>query len=196
MTVEKPVLIGCGIFKAEIDYLCEKNNWSFDSHFLPASLHIDFKALKNELTTALACYPQRDTRVFYGACHPFMAQILNDYHTQRTEGQNCVEMLLGRERFMSELEQGAFFLLEEWVLHWESTLLKTFGHHPSVVQEIFQQTHRYFLCINTPCSHDFSTQAQHIGETIGLPVKSITVSLDFLEHTLQNLLNQKRILAA
>jgi hypothetical protein len=193
MADEKLLLIGCGIFKAEIEFLCAKNHWSLDTHFLPPSLHIDFKALQSELTCALDCHAQRDTVVFYGACHPLMEQMLHNYHTLRSEGQNCVEMLLGRERFMAELEQGAFFLLEDWVRHWDKVILKTFGNHPAVIKQIFQQDHRYLLCLNTPCSHDFTDKAQAIGATLGLPVQSLTVSLDFLEMTLQNLFKQKQL---
>lgn len=196
MTAEKPVLVGCGILKAEVEFLCAKNHWAFDTHFLPSSLHVDFKALQTELSCALDCHADRDTAVFYGACHPLMDKILDNYHTIRTEGQNCVEMLLGRERFMEELTQGAFFLLEDWALHWDTVILKTFGNHPHVIKEIFQQNHNYLLCLNTPCSHDFSVAADAAGKMVGLPVKSLTVSLDFLEITLKNLLVQKQEQAA
>ncbi len=120
-----------------------------------------------------------------------MEKILDEHQTRRTEGQNCVEMLLGRDKFMEELAQGAFFLLEDWAIHWDSVVLKTFGDHPQVVREIFQQTHKYLLCIYTPCSHDFSQQANAIAEKVGLPVKSIHISLDGLEKTLEKLLKPK-----
>lgn len=191
MATETLQLVGCGIFKAEIEFLCAKNHWSLDTHFLPASLHIDVKALERELTCALDCYATPNTVVFYGACHPLMEQLLDKYQVIRTAGQNCVEMLLGRERFMTELAQGAFFLLDDWVQHWDSVILKTFGNHPKVIQQIFQQDHRYLLCLNTPCSADFSEKAQAISEQLGLPLKIEQVSLDFLEATLQKLFTQK-----
>jgi hypothetical protein len=187
----KPILIGCGILKAEVEFLIAKNHWEIDTNFLASSLHIDFKALQTQLCCALDCHRQRNTIVFYGACHPLMEQILDNHHTIRTEGQNCVEMLLGRERFMEELAQGAFFLLEDWALHWDAVIMKTFGNHPKVIKEIFQQEHKYLLCLNTPCSDDFSTEAEAAGKMVGLPVKSLNVSLDFLEITLKNLLAQK-----
>ncbi len=192
MSQEKLLLTGCGILKAEVEFLRRKNHWEFDTDFLPSSLHIDFKALQTQLGCALECHSQRDTLVFYGACHPLMEKILDNYHTIRTEGQNCVEMLLGRERFMAELAQGAFFLLEDWALHWDTVIVKTFGDRPKVIREIFQQAHKYLLCINTPCSHDFSAEAEAAGKMVGLPVKSVSVSLDFLETTLQNLLAHKQ----
>jgi hypothetical protein len=191
MADEKRLLVGCGIFKAEIEFLRAKNHWPFDTDFLPPSLHIDFKALQTQLCAALDCHLQRECVVFYGACHPLMEQLLDKYHIIRSEGQNCIAMLLGQERFMAELEQGAFFLLDDWVQNWDAVILKTFGNHPQVTKEIFQQQHRYLLCVNTPCSKDFMIQAQAIGQNLGLPVKSITVSLDFLETTLENLLRQK-----
>jgi hypothetical protein len=191
----KPILIGCGILKVEVEFLIAKNHWSIDTHFLDSSLHINFKALQTQLCCALDCHQHRNRMVFYGACHPLMEQILDNYQTIRTEGQNCVEMLLGRERFMDELAQGAFFLLEDWALHWDSVILATFGNYPKVIKEIFQQEHKYILCLNTPCSHDFSAEAKAAAEMVGLPVKSLDVSLDFLELTLEKLLTQKHLFA-
>ncbi len=193
MTQTPLLLIGCGIFKAEIEFLRAKNHWSLDTDFLPPSLHIDFNALQSQLCSTLASHQQRECVVFYGECHPLMSQLLDKYKTIRTEGQNCVAMLLGQERFMHELEQGAFFLLENWVHNWDAVILKTFGNHPHIIKEIFQQQHRYLLCINTPCSTDFSHQAQTISHNLELPLKFIHVTLEHLEHTLQNLLQQKNL---
>jgi hypothetical protein len=187
MAEEKLLLVGCGILHKEIEYLRAKNQWDFDCDFLPPSLHINFKALQTELCGALNCHKQREKIVFYGACHPLMDNILADYHTIRSEGQNCVEMLLGRERFMDELAKGAFFLLEDWAINWEKVIVQTFGQHPQVVKEIFQQAHQYILCINTPCSADFSQAAKAAAAMVDLPLKSVDVSLDFLETTLKNL---------
>jgi hypothetical protein len=191
MDDEKLLLVGCGIFKAEIEFLRAKNHWSFDTAFLPPSLHTDVKALQTQLCATLDCHAHRACAVFYGECHPLMEQILANYQTLRTEGQNCIAMLLGHERFMAELQQGAFFLLEDWVRDWDEVILKTFGDHPHVTKEIFQQQHRYLLCINTPCSHDFMPQAQAISASLELPIQSMTVSLEFLEATLENLLRRK-----
>lgn len=177
-------LVGCGIFRKEIEYLIKKNDWSLNTDFLPASLHINLKQLAIELDCGLKRHENEQTIVFYGACHPRMDEMLKQARTLRTEGQNCVAMLLGAEEFNRELTQGAFFLLDDWALHWDDVIFKTFGANLSVIREIFHDHHRYFLALRTPCSEDYSEQATHISQMIDLPLHWRDVSLEHLEHTL------------
>lgn len=179
------LLLGCGILAREVRYLIEKNGWALDTDFLDASLHVDFAALESALQGGLARHAGRDMVVFYGSCHPRMEQMLQAAHTVRTPGQNCVEMLLGRERFMQELTQGAFFLLEDWALRWDAAIGKTFGDKPDVVREIFQLSNRYLLCLRTPCSGDFEQAAVDVSTQVGLPIRWLDVGLEHLEVVLR-----------
>lgn len=182
--VHKRLLLGCGILHKEVAFLIEKNGWALDTDFLDSSLHIDFEALRKALHGGLERNAGRDVIVFYGACHPHMDQMLDVAHTFRTEGQNCVEMLLGRERFMRELSQGAFFLLEDWALRWDEAIGKTFGK-PEVAREIFQLSCKYLLCLRTPCSGDFSLEAGEVSAKTGLPLRWLDAGLEHLEHVLR-----------
>ena len=112
------VMVGCGILHKEVEYLIRKNGWNVETQFLASSLHNYLNKLSTELNAALDLDDNkgRETIVFYGNCHPLMERILEKHHTLRTEGQNCIVMLLGYERFMEELEKGAYFLLEDWAL--------------------------------------------------------------------------------
>lgn len=102
-------LVGCGIFKKEINFLIKKNNWAITTDFLPTSLHINFKKLETALQQGLARHRDESTIVFYGACHPLMDKILDEAHTIRTLEQNCIAMLLGLDEFNRELANRAFF---------------------------------------------------------------------------------------
>lgn len=178
-------LVGCGIFKKEITYLLKKNNWAIDTDFLPASLHINFKQLADALQQGLARHSNEQTIVFYGACHPRMDTILNEAHTVRTLGQNCVAMLLGDAEFNRELANGAFFLLDDWAQHWDDIIFKTFGSNINVIRAIFHDQHRYLLGLRTPCSDDFSQEAAHISTMLELPLQWRDVTLNHLENVLQ-----------
>lgn len=179
------MLLGCGILQREVRFLIDKNHWPLDTDFLDSSLHVDFEALQAALQGGLKRNADRDVVVFYGECHPHMERMLEQAHTFRTEGQNCVEMLLGRERFMEELSNGAFFLMEDWARRWDEAIAKTFGSRPAVVREIFQLSNKYLLCLRTPCSGDFSAEAQQVGEKVGLPLRWMDVPLDHLEAVLR-----------
>ncbi len=193
MTMSPPLLLlGCGILQKEIRFLMKKNGWPLETHFLDSALHIDFDKLSLALTTALDRHEEREIIVFYGACHPQMDKILDSAGTFRTEGQNCVEMLLGPEQFTAELEQGAFFLLEEWAHRWERIVTTTMGTKREVIREMYQGDRNYLLCITTPCSGDFRAKAEEAGRLVGLPLRWMDVSLDHLESVISAVLARKR----
>lgn len=186
------LLLGCGILQNEIRFLTEKNGWPLETFFLDSALHIDFDRLSLALTSALNHNAGRDVIVFYGACHPLMEMILDSAGTFRTEGQNCVEMLLGPERFTSELEQGAFFLLEEWARSWERIVTATFGTNRKAIQEMYQSERSYLLAVTTPCSNEFVAKAEEASRLVGLPLRWTEVSLDHLETVLQEAIDRKQ----
>lgn len=185
------LLVGCGILKKEIRHLIQKNSWPLDTHFLDSALHIDFERLSRALSATLKQYAAREPIVFYGACHPLMDSYLETAGTFRTTGQNCVEMLLGSERFTAELEQGAFFLLEEWAHSWERIVTATVGTNRTVIREIYQGDRSCLLCITTPCSGNFRAEAEQAGALVGLPLRWLDVSLDHLEGVLKQAIERK-----
>lgn len=188
---KKLLLLGCGILGKEINYLIDKNDWSLDTCFLDSSLHVNFEKLSDKLTSTLDKHRDRNTIVFYGTCHPLMEGILKRAETIRTPGQNCVDILLGHDLFMAELGKGAFFLLEDWAQRFEHITRLVFGNNLQLVQEMFQNDRSYLLCLRTPCSNDFSEQAEKAGKLVGVPIRWMDVRLDNLEKVLQGSINQK-----
>jgi len=189
MRDERPILIGCGILAKEVQWLIDKNQWPLDAFFLDSALHIDFGALKDRLTEALSLYRERFPLVFYGECHPRMEHILAEQKLSRTEGQNCLEMLLGHATFMTELSQGAFFLLEDWAVRFDAITELTFGNNPDLIRTVFAEDRKYLLCVRTPCSGDFTRFAEAAGQKVNLPVRWLDCPLDPLESVLWKLLN-------
>jgi hypothetical protein len=183
----KPMLmVGCGILHKEVDYLIKKNGWNVETQFLHSSLHNYFDKLYKELDGALDFDDQkgRQTIVFYGACHPKIDDILDKHHTLRTQGQNCIVMLLGYEKFMAELEQGSYFLVEDWALTWEPMITEAFGKNLAVIREIFHSSHKKIIALRTPCSTDFTAAAEAAAAFIDLPLEWMDVNLEHLEKVL------------
>ncbi|PIQ27044.1 hypothetical protein COW36_03200 [bacterium (Candidatus Blackallbacteria) CG17_big_fil_post_rev_8_21_14_2_50_48_46] len=193
MNEEKLLLTGCGILKKEVHFLIKKNNWPVETLLLNSALHCDLKKLKQALTGVLKKQQAHPLIVFYGTCHPQMDQILTEGHTFRTQGQNCVEILLGPEQFQSELAKGAFFLLEDWAQRWQEISAKALGTtKPEIIREIYHESGiKYLLAIKTPCSGDFSHEAQKIAELLKIPARWMNVDLKHLEQILQNVVEQK-----
>lgn len=180
-------LVACGILRREVLQLCAGNDWPVAPVFLPSALHVDFDRLGRALTAALD-RQRAGALVLYGTCHPRMDDILAAAGAVRSSGQNCIELLLGRELFIRELAAGAFFLFEEWAEQWETIIGAVFGDNPAVLKEVFTGAHRYLLAVRTPCSGDFSAAAQRCSEACGLPLRWLDVSLDNLERALAELL--------
>ncbi|CAG0990375.1 hypothetical protein ARNL5_03193 [Anaerolineae bacterium] len=185
-TQEQTVLIGCGILAREIRTLIRKNHWPLETVLLDSDLHNDYCSLEKALASSLSEHQTDRTVVFYGCCHPRIDEIVAGAATVRTQGQNCIEMLLGRDVFTTELEQGAYFLVEPWARNWHRVIMHAFGTaNPDVIRSIFNEDRRYLLALRTPCTTDFTVDAEEAGRIAGLPVRWMDVSLDHLEHTLR-----------
>jgi hypothetical protein len=191
----KPLaLVGCGILHKEVDYLIKKNGWNIETQFLVSSLHNYFDKLYAQLNEALDDGDKvgRETIVFYGSCHPLMDRILDKHHTLRTEGQNCIVMLLGYESFMEGLGQGAYYLLEDWANTWEPMITECFGQNNAVVREIFHSSHKLMVAIRTPCSNDFTAAAEAAARFVDLPLQWVDANLDHLEAVLADAIVRKQ----
>lgn len=195
MTEQTVPMVGCGILKKEIDFLIQKNSWSTDVIYLPSSLHIDFEKLDISMHRAaqqLQSDNSQELAVVYGMCHPLINSFMQEMKGHRTEGQNCVELLLGKELFSSYLSQGGFFLMEDWACHWDNVVYKAFGENPEIIREIFSEEHSFLLCIRTPVSKDFSSEAEAVSKKTGLPLRWIDITLNHLELCISNVFNQFR----
>lgn len=189
---ESDVIIGCGILEKEIRFIIEKNGWQLRPALLPSGLHVDFDKLRSTLEKCLIHYSGQMNIVFYGACHPRMDKILESAHTIRTPGQNCVDIYLGHELFNSELEKGAFFLFEDWALHWKEIVGSIMPGDPEIMRNIFRGAHKYLLAIRTPCSNDFTREAEAVGEMTSLEVRWLDVGIEHLEANLAATIAQMR----
>jgi len=195
VAAERPlVVVGCGILHKEVDYLVRKNGWQVETQFLDSALHNYLGKLSDQLNAALSAdeLQGRDTVVFYGCCHPQIDRIMEQHHTLRTQGQNCIVMLLGYEHFMRELELGAYFLLEDWALTWEPMITQCFGNNPAVIREIFHSSHKYIVAIRTPCSGEFTAAAETAAAFVDLPLRWLDADLSHLEGVLADALARKQ----
>jgi len=166
--------------------LIRKNDWAVQTRWLQSELHSRVELLGRALHEALAEEEGagRSALVFYGSCHPRMDTILSSHRACRLEAQNCIAMLLGPDRFMDELERGAYFLLEGWALTFDEALASAFGTHTSVIREIFHDSHTRMVALRTPCSGDFADAAAAAARTVDLPLEWLDVDLGHLERML------------
>jgi hypothetical protein len=192
---ERPlVMVGCGILHKEVDLLIRKNGWNVETRFLDSALHNYLDRLSGQLSAALVADERegRESVVFYGSCHPLMDRILQEHHTVRTHGQNCIVMLLGYDKFLEQLSRGAYFLLEDWALTWEPMITECFGANLQVVREIFHSSQKMMIAVRTPCSGDFSAAAEAAARFVDLPLEWMDVDLAHLETVLADAIARKK----
>jgi len=188
------LLVGCSILHKEVEHLVAENGWNLETRFLDSALHnyLDRLSAQLDATLAVAERQGRESLVFYGSCHPRMDQLLARHHTLRTEGQNCIAMLLGYERFMEHLARGAYFLLEDWALTWEPMITQCFGRNLGVIREIFHSSHKLMIAIRTPCSGDFTAAAEAAARFVDLPLEWMDVELAHLQAVLADAIARER----
>ena len=184
-------LIGCGILKKEILFLINKNKWDIETKFIDSDLHNYFEKLYEKLEYEINLCNDKKCIVFYGCCHPSIDKLLEQKKVIRTNGQNCIEMLLGKKLFNEELANGAYFLLEEWALRWNEMIPRTFGCNNEIIRLIFQESRKYLLCVRTKCSGEFKAEAEAASEIVGLPIRWIDVPLDELENFIIEAISKK-----
>lgn len=190
---ERLLLTGCGILQKEVRFLNRKNRWNLDLSFLDSALHCELCRLQSALSASLEKNHDRKPIVLYGTCHPLMDQILSRAGTFRTEGQNCIEQLLGAERFTDELSAGSFFLLEDWAIRWKYITSRTYSDcRPEIIREIFQSDRTHILAVRTPCSSDFSAEAAAVSAFLDVPLLWMDATLDHLEKILQEAIDRKQ----
>lgn len=122
-TMKPLLIISCGIFKAELEYLMREHAIDSNVLFLDAALHVNFDRLKEKLVQALEDSKKRgnEIRVFYGNCHPEMMKIMEHYGAKKIDAINCIEAIVGREELRKLNAEGkSFFLTAGWTNNWEN----------------------------------------------------------------------------
>ena len=121
--MKAPLIISCGIFKAELEYLAGQGAIEGNILFLDSALHVNFDRLKEKLVQALEESKEhgREIKVLYGNCHPEMGRIMERYGARKIEALNCVEAIVGREEIKKINAEGkSFYLTAGWINNWET----------------------------------------------------------------------------
>jgi hypothetical protein len=94
--------------------------------------------------------------------------------------------------FCRELEQGAFFLFEDWALHWKEIVGAVMPGDPEIMRSIFRTAHKYLLAIRTPCSGDFTAAASAVSDMTSLELRWIDAGFEHLEANLAATLDRAK----
>jgi len=174
--------IACSIFKNEIKKMNDRGELDFDIKYMSSMLHMYPSKLQKKLSEKVAkdAGSYEKITLLYGDCHPFMHEMDELTNVKRTQGINCVEILLGKERFRKLRKEGVFFFMPEWTIRWEEVFRNELGLNPELAKEFMQEMHSKLVYLDTgqiPIPDDI---LKKISEYTGLNYEIIKVELEMM----------------
>lgn len=124
----RPLLISCGILRAEIEALIARGEIDAEAIFLNKYLHVDYRKLHDALKASLRKHRERKPVVVYGdVCLGFkgeMQALMNECDTVKVDGLNCIDCLLGGRGKLLEIDPDhRFFFLTPAFLEFSENLI-------------------------------------------------------------------------
>ncbi len=194
---EKFTCIACSVFQPELKALQERGALDVPFHFLDSQLHMKPLELKELLETLVQKLRRQGRRVVlvYGDCYPHMVDQTRAPGVSRTEGINCCQILLGKERYKALLRTGAFLLFSEWTKRWRELITRLAGLDKESTLEMFQELHTKMIYLDTGVCAPPQKELQACSEYFHLPVEVEQVSLEHLLKTVRQALTESLRLA-
>ena len=118
----RPLLLCCGILRAEIERLVNEKQLDVDVVFLDAGLHTVYSDLEKAVTTALEKHSKDAKKgivVVYGdMCHPRLKKIVKNCCTAvKVDALNCIDCLFGGHQkiLKADPKYSHFYLSPGWM---------------------------------------------------------------------------------
>ncbi len=174
--------IACSVFREPLDILRRNGDFDLPVRYLDSMLHIRPERLCHRLESITEVELSRGNKVLllYGDCHAHMVDQQGRPGVRRVVGANCVEILLGRDRFRRLRKEGAFFLSAEWATRWRECIRSALGSHRESVKCLMTDMHTKLIYCDTGEVPVPEEELQSFSEYIGLPWEVTRISPDNL----------------
>ena len=189
MKVDK-VLIACGIFKDEINFLLERNRGLSDIKviWLDAGLHSDLNLLENELLSAIdnaKSIGNADVKILYGnGCLPTIKSIADSKGVHIIPTKNCLSAFLGEEKSI-ELEQNNTMLMTPtWVRVWPANMKRFFGWN-EVDFRMNLGSYERILVLDSGVNSLTEDEVLEFFDLVQVPVEFMNLNLDHFDNILK-----------
>ena len=191
MKVDK-VLIACGIFKDEINFLLERKRGLIDIEviWLDAGLHSDLKLLENELSSTIdnaKTIVNGDVKILYGnGCLPQIRSMADRKGVHIISTKNCLSAFLGEEKSI-ELEQNNTMLMTPtWVRVWPANMRRFFGWNEVDFRMNLGRYER-ILVLDSGINSLTEDEILVFFDLVQVPIETTSLNLDHF-HNILNLL--------
>jgi hypothetical protein len=185
-------VLSCGIFRDEYRLLPEVLRKALDPVFLDSMLHMDPVKLDGILGRFLQKNGDNPVLISFGDCCPHMQELGSAGCAARTEGVNCCEIYLGRERYHLLRKECTFFLMPEWARRWEHVVKNELGlENRQLARDFMTQSMQKAVYIDTGVIPVPEAELAAFSDYTGLQVQVETVGPEHfiaaISHALQKL---------
>ena len=197
MDQDKKILcIACSIFKHELEEIKNDFGSNLEISYLSSMLHMDPELLDSKLNKALRHLPKDEENIIivYGDCSPYMSNFNNKINLSRTNGINCIEIFLGKEKFQQLRKEGAFFLMPEWTLRWKEVFKFELQLEGDIATEFMQDFHSKIIYLDTGVIKIPNEHLKEIEEYTGLPVEIHKANNIELKKSVEEAINNLEII--
>lgn len=178
---ETPPLVGlcCGIFSRDLEQLYRQDVLDFPLVYVDSMLHMDPPQLEERLREELArlLADGKQVILLFGDCHARMFQHEEERHVVRLQGSNCIEILLGAERYREIRHRRSFVLLYEWTERWREIFVKEMGLDQATAHMFMPEYHDELLYLDTGINPVPVTSLEECAAYCGLPFRIERVDL-------------------
>ncbi|MDP2875912.1 MAG: DUF1638 domain-containing protein, partial [Holophaga sp.] len=127
----------------------------------------------------------------FGDCCARMLEMQAEAGITRTQGINCCEILLGKDRYRALRKEGIFFFLPEWAHRWQEVFEKELGLNATNARDLMRDMHTRLIYLDTGLVPIPTHELQAASEYTGLPWETMAVNLEALRSNLEKALSPR-----
>lgn len=188
MSRKRLTIVSCSVYAPELTSLSRSGKISYPIRFADSSLHMRPDSLQSRLQAIIneERSEGRSVVLLYGDCSCTMSGLTSQPGVYRVKGNNCGDILLGKERYKTLMKEGALLLFPEWVDRWRQILLNFPGMGEELACSVMQDVHKKFAYINTGLRPVPNEHLRACSTYFGLPYEIVDVNL----HNIEKLLSE------
>jgi hypothetical protein len=189
-SLQKPLLISCGILQPEIQALISCEDIRVEAVFLSKYLHLDYRKLHKALKASLRTHDERRPVVIYGdVCLGFngeMKTLMTECDALKVDALNCIDCLLGGHGKLLEMDPDhRMFFLTSAFLEFSESL---FGSREEDRLR-FKMLEGIIVVDSLGDMERHWSRVEHFSDQTGLPViEHVTVGLTGLKTVIEEAL--------
>ena len=185
------VVICCSVLKKELLAVLVRDPQDTELIFIDSMLHMHPEKLHQVMADIMADKTSLPCLIIYGDCHAYMNEMEQNPLCARTQGANCGELLLGSDLYKTCRNERDFLFLPEWTGRWREVFQKELGFSdPALAREFMKENRKRLVYLDTGLEPVPARTLREISGFFGMPVKTMTVSLDHLRHAVMSALKR------